>query len=410
MGAPSTGLIVPTDGPHVSVLIPSWNAARFVKRALASVLEERDVSLECVVVDDASTDGTADVVRSIAAADPRVVLSVADRNGGASAARNLGLPLVRGTWLTFLDADDRLLPGAIRALYNAAVATDARVVVGQRIWSDGATTWITQTYDQPDIREPGRKSLVRNPGLMSYASGTGKLFHRSCIEGLRFEGRVLGDQPWTLRAMLRAGDRIEVIPDDVYEWTRPSQDNTFVSITSAKHESAALAAVAVEVAVGALRQVAEEAEAVLPDPADRRVIASAYFERLVRSDFAGPVSRAIERHDPGMATLLDALAVFVEAAPPGIAATSRALVDKVLRPPLAHWRSLDGPARAAYWRLSRAASRGDPLVSRRIGGNVSGTAVRLVGPSGGRGRQALANALIVGGAELSMGLARLRRR
>ena len=167
---------------------------------------------------------------------------------------------------------------------------------------------------------------------------------------------------------------------------------------------------AVEVAVGALRQVTEEAQAVLPDPADQRVIARGYFERLVRSDFAGPVMRAIERREAGTAALFDALAAFVEAAPTESVAGSPALVDRVLRPPLAHWDSLASPARAAYWRLSAAASRADPLVSRRIGGHVTGTAVRLVGRSGGRGRRALANALIVGGAGLNTRLARLRRR
>jgi hypothetical protein len=113
-------------------------------------------------------------------------------------------------------------------------------------------TWITPQYDRPDIRVPGRKSLVANPGLMFYASGTGKLFHRSIREGLRFEGRVLGDQPWTLRALLRAGDRIQVIDDVVYEWDRPRPGNEFTSITEQKRQSAARAANAVDVAIGAL--------------------------------------------------------------------------------------------------------------------------------------------------------------
>ena len=386
--------------PEVSVLVPCWNAARSIERALDSALAEHGVPLECVVVDDGSTDGTPDVVRAIAERDPRVVLLVVPANEGASAARNRGLSLVRGSWVTFLDADDRLLPGAIGALHGAAVGTEARVVVGQRIWSDGENTWITRLYDQPDIREPGRKSLVRNPGLMYYASGTGKLFHRSCTEGLRFEGRVLGDQPWTLRAMLRAGDRIQVIADTVYEWTRPGPGNTFVSITSAKHDSAEAAAVAVQVAAGALRQVIDEADAVLPDPHDRRVISHGYFERLVRSDFAGPVARAIDRREPGTATLFDAITAFVEAAPAEAARESRALVDKVLRPPLAGWRSLAAPARAAYWRLSIAVSTIDPQVSSRIGGHVTGTAVRIVGSRDGSLRRALASAML-GGAEVA---------
>jgi glycosyltransferase involved in cell wall biosynthesis len=209
------------DRPEVSVLVPCWNAATSIGRALDSVLVDRDLSLECIVVDDGSTDGTANVVRSIAQLDPRVILVVSPENEGVSAARNRGLGVVRGTWLTFLDADDRLLPGGLAAMHDAAIRTDALAVVGQRIWSDGEQTWVSDHYDIPDIRVPGRKSLVANPGLLAYASATGKLVHRTCREDLWFSGRVLGDQPWTIRALLRAGERIEVLDTVVYEWTRP---------------------------------------------------------------------------------------------------------------------------------------------------------------------------------------------
>ena len=77
------------------------------------------------------------------------------------------------------------------------------------------------------------KVLASAPGLVYYASATGKAFHRSLVGDLRFEGRVLGDQPWTLRALLRAGDRIEVIADDVYVWLRqPTELSDPRSITA----------------------------------------------------------------------------------------------------------------------------------------------------------------------------------
>ncbi|MCJ7710231.1 MAG: glycosyltransferase [Chloroflexi bacterium] len=340
--------------PQVSVLIPCWNAAGTIERALDSILDTSGPTIECIVVDDASTDGTADLVRSLADRDPRIVLVRAAENAGASAARNLGLPLVRGEWLTFLDSDDRMLPGALAALHHAAVATDALAVVGQRIWSDGVDTWITRQYDRPDIREPGRKSLVANPGLMFYASGTGKLFHRSIREGLRFEGRVLGDQPWTLRALLRAGDRIEVIGDVVYEWDRPRPGNEFTSITEEKRRSAARAAEAVEVAIGAWRQVADEADRVLPDVASRRLVHAAYLDRLVRADFSGPITRALDSRDPGMGRLFGALAAFIAAASPVIAAESDAVIERLVRPPLARWNRVPRDARPAYWAMVRA--------------------------------------------------------
>ena len=89
---------------------------------------------------------------------------------------------------------------------------------------------------------PAASRSRRNPRLMYYASIHGKVFHRSLIRGLEFEGRVLGDQPWTIRALLRAGDGIEVIGETVYEWTHPHPDHWVETITSATKASAGRAA------------------------------------------------------------------------------------------------------------------------------------------------------------------------
>ena len=229
--------------PRLSILVPCWNAAGSIGRALASVLDERDIPLECIVVDDASTDGTADLVQAIADRDPRVVLVRLAANGGVSNARNRGLEIVRGTWLGFLDADDRLLAGGIDALMRPTADPAVRAVIGQRVMSDGERTWITSGYDNPDVRLPGRKSIATHPGLLYYASIHGKVFHRSLLTDLTFEGRVLGDQPWTIRALLRAGDGIEVLDETVYEWARPHPDRYVEGITSATKASAAGAAV-----------------------------------------------------------------------------------------------------------------------------------------------------------------------
>jgi len=336
--------------PLVSVLVPAWNAGRSIPRALDSLLADAEANLQVVVVDDASTDDTIAVVEGIAARDPRVELVRSPVNGGPSAARNLGLPLLRGEWMTFLDADDRLLAGALDAFLHAASTTDALAVIGQRVWSDGTRTWITKTYDQPDIRVPGRKSVLTHPGLLFYASGTGKLFHRSIIEGLTFEGRVLGDQPWTIRALLRAGDRIEVIADDVYEWTRPAPGSTDSSITSRKHDSAALAAEAVLVAIDAWTSVHDEAVRVLVDPERQERIGAAYAERLMRSDFSGPVDRALEARDPGMDNLFEALLAFVHAVP-RTALEGAPSVAKIVRTPLRRWNRMTPGARRTYFEI-----------------------------------------------------------
>jgi hypothetical protein len=367
----------------LSIVIPAFNAAASIERALQSVVVERELELVCVVVDDGSTDGTAGLVAAIATTDPRVVLLRSGRNEGPSAARNRALEVVRGSWLTFLDADDRFVPGGIPALAGPTASGDVLAVIGQRVWADGERTWISSFYDIPDIRTPGRTSLADRPGLLYYASATGKLIHRSCFEGLRFHGRVLGDQPWTIRALLRAGDRIEVIGADVYEWSRPKRGTSGTSITAVTRSAARFGVEAVAVATDALADVAREAEARLgTGPAADHVIAT-YAERLLRSDLGVHLSRALARRDPGTGELETAIARFVDAAPAGAVARSDALAHDVLEPPLRAWRRLDGRGREGYFQLVDAALRADPDVGRRVRGVRSNSVFRPgTSPSG----------------------------
>src|SRR6188472_2158781 len=106
--------------PDVSVIIPAFNAAESIRTAVESVLAERSVALECLVVDDGSTDGTAATVEALASGDPRLILLRQPENGGVSAARNRALEAARGEWIAFVDADDRQLPGGLAALVRAA--------------------------------------------------------------------------------------------------------------------------------------------------------------------------------------------------------------------------------------------------------------------------------------------------
>ena len=355
---------VATDAPRLTVLLTAWNAAATIDRAIDSVLQESSLPLELVVVDDGSSDGTAEVVAQVAARDPRVVLERLPANVGVSEARNRGLVLARGTWITFLDADDRFLPGGIAALMRPTVDPDVLAVVGQRIWSDGERTWLSPVYDIPDIREPGRKSIATHPGLTYYASVTGKAFHRSLIRDLRFEGRVLGDQPWAIRMLLRAGDRIEVVADTVFEWSRPHPDRYVPTITAESRSSATKAAVAAAMARPNFLAVRAEVEATVADPAARRSITREYADRLMRSDLGGQVKAAVDRSDPGAGRLFATIGTFLDAVPPSILAESELLVSRVLRPPTKRWRSLDRPARMGYWRMLRPALRADPRLAR----------------------------------------------
>jgi glycosyltransferase involved in cell wall biosynthesis len=364
--------------PRLSVLIPAWNAASTIERAIESVLDEREILLECVVIDDGSTDGTADIVAAVADRDQRVHHIRLAANGGVSKARNRGLAVARGDWLAFLDADDRLLPGGVAALMRPTADPHVLVVVGQRIWTDGERTWLSPVYDIADIREPGRKSIASHPGLLSYASATGKVLHRSLLGGLEFEGRVLGDQPWTIRAMLRANGNIEVIGDTVYEWSRPRDERSVETITAATRASADRAAEMVAMVPAVFRSVSEEVDAQVDDEPTRLAIKTAYLDRLIGSDLGGPVRQALDRRDPATGRLFAAVADFLESVPAPILARSDLLVRRILWPPARRWRSLAPSARSSYRRMVRASLRPDLPTLVLVGGGVTkGIAARL---------------------------------
>lgn len=113
----------------ISVIIPSHNRAPLLGRAIQSVLAQQcDEAIEVMVVDDASKDGTAELVQRIAEKDGRVRYCRMPQKSGACAARNRGIELAQGEWIAFQDSDDEWLPGKLQAQLEAAQATGASVV------------------------------------------------------------------------------------------------------------------------------------------------------------------------------------------------------------------------------------------------------------------------------------------
>lgn len=96
--------------PLVSVIMPAYNTACYIREAINSVLDQDYPRKELIVIDDGSTDGTLDVLRSYG---DRITL-LQQRNQGSAVARNAGLEVARGEFIAFLDSDDIWLPGKLR--------------------------------------------------------------------------------------------------------------------------------------------------------------------------------------------------------------------------------------------------------------------------------------------------------
>lgn len=201
---------------QISAIMPTYNGARTLERGIRSVLEQTHENFELIVVNDGSTDDTPKIVDRLAQEDPRLVV-VHQSNSGVSAARNTGLDLAAGSFVTFVDSDDTLPSEAFKTLLTH-VDSGCELVVG------GFRTNLRSNI--PSVRKP---TAVSQSGLsaalaMLYSEGItssvwAKLYSRTLIGTLRFETtlQVAEDLQFNWHAFQRAS-RVCVIPDTVYEY------------------------------------------------------------------------------------------------------------------------------------------------------------------------------------------------
>lgn len=137
--------------PLVSIIIPTFNRAQCVRRALDSVFAQTFRDFEVVVVDDGSTDDTVEILKSYGAQ----IRLLCQPNGGASAARNTGLQAARGKWIAFLDSDDQWRPEKLAVQWEFALKYGATVCFSRCVAETGE--WL------PDLEEV--TSTLKEPGV-----------------------------------------------------------------------------------------------------------------------------------------------------------------------------------------------------------------------------------------------------
>ncbi len=133
--------------PLVTVVIPVFNRERTVVAAIESVLRQTYQSIEVIVVDDASTDGSIDAVRSVS--DPRVRLVEAGTNRGAPGARNLGIATATGEFVAFQDSDDEWLPTKLQRQMDLFESRVVAVYCGMAIVEPQGSGRINVRYNPP---------------------------------------------------------------------------------------------------------------------------------------------------------------------------------------------------------------------------------------------------------------------
>ncbi|MCX8089764.1 MAG: glycosyltransferase [Verrucomicrobiae bacterium] len=175
--APAHASVSDGSPPAVSVIIPAYNYAHYLPHAVASVLAQKDVPFELIVVDDGSTDNTPEVARALG----ECIRYIRQPNAGLAAARNTGIRNARHDYLAFLDADDLWRPEFLsRVMATFANLPPQFAVVATR-----------ETYVDADARPLPRKCLddrgdceitARDLLLKSQFPADAVVVHRSAFE------------------------------------------------------------------------------------------------------------------------------------------------------------------------------------------------------------------------------------
>lgn len=171
------------ESPAVSIIVPVYNVKPYLEKCLSSIRFQTCRDFEVLLVDDGSTDGSADICRSYVALDSRFRL-LEQANAGASAARNLGMTQAAGRYLQFVDGDDWLPTDSVEILLHTAESTGADLTVAHfyRVAGERCAARGHIREECVMTRTEYADHMVKAPANFYYGVMWNKLYRRAIVE------------------------------------------------------------------------------------------------------------------------------------------------------------------------------------------------------------------------------------
>ncbi len=221
------------NDPLISVVVPFYNNEDLLADCLASIAAQTFANLQVVMVDDGSTDASADIALARAGADSRFTL-IRVANGGPGWARNHGVAAATGAYLAFVDADDMLPPDAYEVMLEALERSGSDFVSGGVRRLSGSTLGESGLHDRAIKAGRTGTHIGAVPDLFYDISVWNKLFRRSFWDAARLslpEGMFWEDLVAMTKAHVLA-TAVDVITEPIYYWR--DRDSAARSITQSR--------------------------------------------------------------------------------------------------------------------------------------------------------------------------------
>jgi glycosyltransferase involved in cell wall biosynthesis len=219
------------NSPVLSVIIPVYNAQECLPVALKSVYDQGVDDIEIILINDGSRDKSLAVCQEYAQRDPRIIV-LDQQNSGPGAARNTGLKAARGQYISFVDSDDYLVPGAYEQLLNAIrqhqpdlIIAHFNIIMKGRVIDRGYVKG-DETVDKTDFLH----KLSRRPGSYYYSALWNKLYKRQVVQenNLRFDHSYTWgeDFDFNMRFYHHVG-KVSFIKEPIYNYERTYSGQTW---------------------------------------------------------------------------------------------------------------------------------------------------------------------------------------
>ena len=194
--------------PTISVIVPVYNAPKYIHRCVDSILAQTFTDFELILVDDGSPDNCGAICDEYAAKDDRVRV-IHQENQGQAAARNHAVAVARGEWVCFVDSDDMIHPQMLEHLYRAAQEPNVGISACGAMEAEAVpadfSVELPCSYHAMQMDEAGLQNLYET-GVHRYWVIWGKLIKKEIAEKIPFEvGRIYEDNAVACRWLHEAG-------------------------------------------------------------------------------------------------------------------------------------------------------------------------------------------------------------
>lgn len=203
----------------VSVIIPVYNVEDYLDRCVASVVGQTFQNIEVILVDDGSTDGSAEICDRWSAKDSRVK-TLHQTNQGVSAARNAGLQAASGNWILQVDSDDYIAPDAVERLVSTANETSSDMVICDFLrGSEDNHVFVDEYSKEVELIDPETaisRIYISDHSALRFASPAIKLCKFCQYSGIIYpEGKIFEDI-YTTHKLLYRCNQIAVLESPLY--------------------------------------------------------------------------------------------------------------------------------------------------------------------------------------------------